>query len=143
MNKNLNTNVKINNEYKNLKLFVKWSTLILAIITFILVILAFLIHYDVIFADTSNVLLSTQDQMVGETNISDKGLAYLGAGVASIGFLGAGAGQGYAAGKASEAVGRNPEAEGKIRNMMIIGAAIAESSSLYALVVAILLIFVV
>lgn len=72
-----------------------------------------------------------------------KGLALLGAGVASIGFLGAGIGQGYAAGKAAEAVGRNPEAESKIRNMMIVGAAIAESSALYALVVSILLIFVV
>ncbi len=72
----------------------------------------------------------------------EKGLALLGAGTASIGFLGAGVGQGYAAGKAAEAVGRNPEAEGRIRNMMIVGAAIAESSALYALVIAILLIFV-
>lgn len=66
----------------------------------------------------------------------------LGAGIASIGFIGAGMGQGFAAGKAAEGVARNPEAEGKIRNMMIIGAAIAETSALYALVVAILLIFV-
>ena len=68
---------------------------------------------------------------------------YIGAGLAAIGMLGAGIGQGYAAGKAAEAVGRNPEAEARIRNMMIIGAAIAESGALYALVVAILLIFVV
>ncbi len=71
-----------------------------------------------------------------------KGLAYLGAGVACIGLFGAGIGQGYAAGKASEAVGRNPEAEPQIRNMLLIGAAIAESSALYALVVSIILIFV-
>ncbi len=68
---------------------------------------------------------------------------YLGAGLSATGMLGAGIGQGYAGGKAAEAVGRNPEAESKIRNMMIIGAAIAESGALYALVVAILLIFVV
>nr|WP_255558992.1 ATP synthase F0 subunit C [Mycoplasma sp. Ms02] len=59
-----------------------------------------------------------------------------------IGVLGTGAGQGYAAGKASEAVGRNPEAEKKIRSMMIIGMAIAESSAIYAFVISILLFFV-
>jgi F-type H+-transporting ATPase subunit c len=68
-----------------------------------------------------------------------KGLKGIGAGIAGIGLLGAGIGQGYAAGKAAEAVGRNPEAESKIRSMFIIGAAIAESSALYAFVVAIML----
>lgn len=68
--------------------------------------------------------------------------AAIGAGVACIGMTGAGIGQGYAAGKAAEAVSRNPEAESKIRSMMIIGAAIAESSALYSFVIAIMLIFV-
>ncbi len=75
--------------------------------------------------------------------LASESYAWIGAGIASIGLLGAGIGQGYAAGKAAEAVGRNPEAEAKIRNMMIVGAAIAESSALYSLVVSILLIFVV
>ena len=77
-----------------------------------------------------------------ETEDLQKGLAYVGAGLAGIGFIGAGVGQGYAAGKAAEAVGRNPEAEAQIRNMMFVGAAIAESSALYALVISIILIFV-
>lgn len=68
--------------------------------------------------------------------------ALLGAGLAMLGALGVGAGQGYAAGKAAEAVARNPEAESKIRTMMIVGSAIAESAAIYALIVAILLIFV-
>lgn len=68
--------------------------------------------------------------------------AFIGAGVALIGAAGVGAGQGYAAGKACEAVARNPEVESKIRTMMIVGCAIAESSAIYALIVAILLIFV-
>lgn len=71
-----------------------------------------------------------------------EGMLAIGAGLSCIGLLGAGIGQGYAAGKASEAVGRNPEAEGRIRNMMIVGAAIAESSALYALVIAIMCLFV-
>ncbi|MHA3828654.1 ATP synthase F0 subunit C [Mycoplasma sp. Z1473D] len=70
------------------------------------------------------------------------GLAALGAGLAAIGVLGTGIGQGYAAGKAAEAVGRNPEAESKIRLMLIIGAGIAETAAIYAFIIALLLIFV-
>jgi len=68
--------------------------------------------------------------------------AFIGAGLAMIGVIGTGVGQGYAAGKASEAVARNPEAQSKILTTMIVGCAIAETSSIYALIVAILLIFV-
>ncbi|MDR2822999.1 MAG: ATP synthase F0 subunit C [Mycoplasmataceae bacterium] len=69
--------------------------------------------------------------------------AWIGAGVSMVGAMGAGVGQGFAAGKASEAVARNPEAESKIRTMMIVGCAIAETSAIYSLIVSILLIFVV
>lgn len=68
--------------------------------------------------------------------------AGIGAGIACVGMIGTGMGQGYAAGKAAEAVSRNPEAESKIRSMMIIGSAIAESSALYAFVISIMLVFV-
>ena len=71
-----------------------------------------------------------------------RGLVALGAGMAMIGASGVGAGQGIAAGRAAEAVGRNPEAEGKIRTMMIVGMAIAESAAIYSLIVSILLLFV-
>ncbi len=70
------------------------------------------------------------------------GLVAVGAGLAMVGAAGAGAGQGIAAGRAADAVGRNPEAEAKIRTMMIVGSAIAESAAIYALIVSILLIFV-
>jgi F-type H+-transporting ATPase subunit c len=53
-----------------------------------------------------------------------------------------GIGQGYAAGKAVEAVGRNPEAESKIRSMLILGAAIAETAAIYGLLISFLLLFV-
>ncbi len=68
--------------------------------------------------------------------------AYLGAGVAMLGAIGSSIGQGFAAGKAVEAVARNPEAEAKIRTMLIVGDAIAETSAIYSLIVAILLIFI-
>lgn len=72
----------------------------------------------------------------------DYGLVAVGAGLAAIGVIGTGIGQGYAAGKAVDAVGRNPEAEASIRKMLILGLAITESAAIYALVIAILLIFV-
>lgn len=53
-----------------------------------------------------------------------------------------GIGQGIAAGKAVEAVSRNPEAENKIRAMLILGDAIAETCAIYGLLVAFLLMFV-
>ncbi|WP_342252701.1 ATP synthase F0 subunit C [Spiroplasma endosymbiont of Amphibalanus improvisus] len=70
-------------------------------------------------------------------------LAYIGAGLAAIGCCGSGIGQGFIGGKAVEAIGRNPEVEGKVRTMYIISAAITESGSIYALVIAIILLFVV
>ncbi|MFV8470588.1 ATP synthase F0 subunit C [Mycoplasma sp. AA7A] len=88
---------------------------------------------------------STQTEPVKEAVTSGSalttGLAALGAGLAAIGVLGTGIGQGYAAGKAAEAVGRNPEAESKIRLMLIIGAGIAETAAIYAFIVALLLLF--
>ncbi|AWX69910.1 ATP synthase F0 subunit C [Mycoplasmopsis anatis] len=74
-------------------------------------------------------------------NTSSRGLVAVGIGITMLGVIGTGLGQGYAAGKAAEAVGRNPEAEGKIRNMMIVGMAISESASIYALIIAFLLLF--
>lgn len=71
-----------------------------------------------------------------------KGLIGVGAGLAMVGASGVGAGQGIAAGRAAEAVGRNPEAESKIRTMLIIGLGIAESAAIYSLIISILLIFV-
>ena len=69
------------------------------------------------------------------------GLIAIGAGIAVLTGMGPGIGQGIAAGMAAQSVGKNPEAEGKIRLMMIIGQAIAESGGLYGLLIALILIF--
>ncbi len=71
-----------------------------------------------------------------------KGWAYLGAGLAMLAGIGVGIGQGLSAGRAAEAVARNPEAESKIRTTLIVGLGIAESAAIYSLIIAILLIFV-
>lgn len=66
----------------------------------------------------------------------------IGAGLAMIAGLGPGIGQGFAAGKAAEAVGRQPESQSTVLKTMLIGCAVAESTGIYSLVVALLLIFV-
>lgn len=71
-----------------------------------------------------------------------QGMALLGAGIAMVAGIGAGLGQGIAAGKGAEAVGRNPDASGKIQSIMVLGIALAETTGIYALIIAILLIFV-
>jgi len=80
-----------------------------------------------------------------ETAITGKALVLafsaLGAGVAMIAGVGPGIGQGFAAGKGAEAVGRQPEAEGTIVRTMLLGAAVAETTGIYGLVIAIILLF--
>ena len=64
----------------------------------------------------------------------------LGAGIAALACIGAGVGIGIATGKATEAVARQPEAEGKITKLLLLGGALAEATASYGFVVAILII---
>ena len=66
----------------------------------------------------------------------------IGAGLALIAGIGPGVGQGYAAGQAAAAVGRSPGAKGQITSTMLLGQAVAETTGLYGLAVAIILLFV-
>ncbi len=75
------------------------------------------------------------------TEFFAQGMAFIGAGIAVFTGVGPGIGQGYAAGKAVEAIGRQPEAASSIRTVMITGQALAETTGLYGLIVAIILIF--
>jgi len=70
-------------------------------------------------------------------------LKLIGAGLAiGLGAIGPGIGIGLVVMGAVQAMGRNPEAAGEIRTNMIVGIAFAEAVSIYALVVALLLLFV-
>ena len=70
------------------------------------------------------------------------GCCALGAGTAMIAGVGPGIGEGNAVASACEAIGRQPECKGEVTTTMLMGCAIAETTGLYALVIAILLIFV-
>ena len=68
--------------------------------------------------------------------------AYIGAGI-SIGFgaIGAAIGEGYTAALASSAISQKTELTGDIIKTMLVGQTIAESAGIFALVVAIVLMF--
>ncbi|MFR9296437.1 MAG: ATP synthase F0 subunit C [Aedoeadaptatus pacaensis] len=70
------------------------------------------------------------------------GCSAIGAGLAVIAGIGPGIGQGYAAGQAASAVGRQPEAKADIVQTMLLGQAVAETTGIYGLVIAIILLFV-
>ncbi len=66
----------------------------------------------------------------------------LGAGLVMIGVIGPGIGIGMLVQGAMNAIGRNPEASGQITTNMILGIAFAEAVAIYALVVALIILFV-
>ena len=74
--------------------------------------------------------------------MTDKGLIGIAAAIAVCAGMLTGLGEGLAASKAVEAVGRNPEAEGKIRLMMIVGCGITETCAIYGLLISFILLFV-
>ena len=66
----------------------------------------------------------------------------IGAGLCmGIGAIGPGVGEGNAVGKALEGMARQPEVSGTLRSTMIMGCAIAETTGIYSLVVALLIMF--
>ena len=71
-----------------------------------------------------------------------KACSAIGAGLAVIAGIGPGVGQGIAAGLAANAVGRNPGAKSEITSTMLLGQAVAETTGLYGLFVALMLMFV-
>lgn len=79
-------------------------------------------------------------------NITNEGLVLMGsaigAGLAVIAGIGPGVGQGIAAGHAAAAVGRNPGAKSDVTSTMLLGQAVAETTGLYGLLIAIILLFV-
>ncbi|NOK85840.1 MAG: ATP synthase F0 subunit C [Chloroflexi bacterium AL-W] len=76
-----------------------------------------------------------------EGNIAD-GLKAVGAGLAMLAAIGPGIGIGLLAQGAMQAIGRNPDAAGQIQTNMILAIVFTEAIAIYALVVALLIVFV-
>ena len=83
----------------------------------------------------NNVAISEEGQIKSNKAIGASVAIGIAAGLAAIGM-------GIAIGKAAEGISRQPEAEGKIRNSLMLGLVFIETAIIYALIVAILVIFV-
>nr|WP_058486020.1 ATP synthase F0 subunit C [Defluviitalea phaphyphila] len=86
------------------------------------------------------------DLLIGWMEKVDKralilGFSAIGAGIAMIAGIGPGVGQGFAAGKAAESVGKNPKGGRQATLVMLLGAAVAETSGIFSLVIAIIMLF--
>lgn len=67
--------------------------------------------------------------------------AAIGAGIAVLTGIGAGFGIGIATSKATEAIARQPEAEGKISKALLLGCVLAEATAIYGFVIGLLILF--
>ncbi len=75
--------------------------------------------------------------------VTDASMKLIAAGLAiGLGALGPGLGLGIGTWGATQAIGRNPDAEGAVRTAMILGLGFAEAVAIYALVVALVIVFV-
>mmetsp|Transcript_18459 Transcript_18459/g.8606 ORF Transcript_18459/g.8606 Transcript_18459/m.8606 type:complete len:83 (+) Transcript_18459:722-970(+) len=73
-----------------------------------------------------------------------KAAALLGAGLSmGLGAIGPGVGEGMVGAKACESIGKNPKEAGLLIRTMLVGQAVSESTGIYALVIALLLLFVI
>ncbi len=125
---------------KNLgrKLFV---VTILLILTLALAIPVFADVVDAGAAEPVAVEAVNSEEAIASQLAGDKAIA---AGIAITASAGLGAlGMGIATGKALEGISRQPEVEGKIRTMFMLGLVFIETAIIYALLVVILIIFVI
>jgi len=80
--------------------------------------------------------------MTDDIQIWVKVAAFIGGGLSmGLGAIGAAIGEGYTAAKANEAIARNSEISGDLFKTMLVGQAIAETASIFALIIAMLLLF--
>lgn len=69
---------------------------------------------------------------------------YLAAGLCmGLGAIGPAIGEGYIGGKAMEGISRNPQVGDKLISNMLVAMAVTESTGIYSLVIALILLFVV
>lgn len=86
------------------------------------------------------VLTDATNEVVA-SGITDKGYAALAAAIAVLGGMACAIGEGLTAIKAVEGVARNPEAQPQVQKTMMFGMALTETTGIYSLIVALLILF--
>ena len=79
-----------------------------------------------------------------ETTVAtpDTGLKFIAIGLAALSMAASGIGEALVVSKSIDGMSRNPEMYGKLRTSMILGCALVETTAIYALLMAILCLFV-
>ena len=98
-----------------------------------------------VFAATeANATVATTEEASATTDEDDSKSAKAVAAAIAVGLAAAGGaiGMGMGISKSVEGISRQPEAEGKIRTTLMLGLVFVETAIIYALVIAILIIFV-
>ena len=95
-------------------------------------------------ADVAAETASAAAETLSDAAVTAKALikagGLIGAGICmGFGAIGPGIGEGFAAGKACEAIGRAPENAALLTRTMLIGQAVSESTGIYSLVVALII----
>lgn len=118
---------------------IRLSALLLVLVIFA----SFLTLTTTAFAQNDEQMTETAVQATEETQDSATGAKGIASGIA-IGLTGLGGalGMGMAIAKAADGISRQPEADGKIRTTLMLGLVFIETVVIYALIVAILVIFV-
>lgn len=119
--------------------FKRFSALLAVVLVFIFTFSA-ISQNNIVRAENAS---HTQEVTQEESTDSSTGQKAMAAAVA-IGLSAAGAalGMGIAIAKAADGISRQPEADGKIRTSLMLGLVFVETVVIYALIVAILIIFV-
>jgi F-type H+-transporting ATPase subunit c len=87
--------------------------------------------------------MSIMQQAAEDNELTVRSMKLIAAGLAiGLGGIGPGIGLGIGTWGAVQAIGRNPDAEGPVRTMAILGLGFAEAVAIYALVVSLVIIFV-
>ena len=100
---------------------------------------------DIVWAqETVRQTVDSVSSMPIDGKVIIRAAALLGAGLCmGLGAIGPGIGEGIVGGKACEGIARQPELQGVLMRTMLLADAIAETTGIYALVIALVLIFVV
>lgn len=109
----------------------------------LMAVLAFTAKADDAVPTDGNMLVSEQTAAGQQAADSAKGSKAIAAGIAiGLAALGGAIGMGISISKSAEGISRQPEAAGNIRTTLMLGLVFIETAIIYALVVAILIIFV-
>ncbi len=93
----------------------------------------------VVLAETNDAAVAAEEAAAAAPSLTSVGAAI----AIGLGALGGAIAMGMAISKAMEGIARQPEADGKIRSTLMLGLVFIETVVIYALIVAILIMFVV